>query len=103
MGTCLARNLARAYVKYVPVICGHEVLEFTFHKHTFQQLKSIETSVGNEFEKSKYHPPKKLDNIHDQIFVKMFNATCLSAVQPGFISSNFRHLNKICPQLEQLI
>lgn len=51
IGMCLARTLPRAHVKYVPVICGHEVLEFAFHKHTFQQLKSIETSVGNEFEK----------------------------------------------------
>lgn len=53
--------------------------------------------------KSKYHPPKRLDKINGQIFVKMFNITCLSTIQPGFISPSFIHLNKIYLQLEQLI
>lgn len=53
--------------------------------------------------KSTYHPSKRLDKINDQIFVKMFTITFLSTIQPGFISSSFRHLNKMCPQLEQLI
>lgn len=103
MGTCLARIFPHAHVKYVPAICGHQVFKFAFHVHLFQQLKSIETSVGNEFEKSKYHSPKRLDKINGQIFVKTFNITCLSTIQPGFISPSFRHLNKIYLQLEQLI
>lgn len=59
MGMCLARTLPRAYVKYVPVICGQEVSKFAFHKYLFQQLKSTETPVGNEFEKKYISSIKK--------------------------------------------
>lgn len=54
MGERLVRTLPHAQVKYVPVFCGHEALKIAFHKRLFQLKNSIETCVGNEFEKKPY-------------------------------------------------
>lgn len=73
-------------MKYVPVFCGHEALKIAIHKHVFQLIKSIETCVGNEFEKKQQiinNSPKSLNKIHYHILVKLFNIICLSAMLPG--------------------
>lgn len=47
MGKCLVT----AQVKYVPMFCGNEALKISLHNHVLQLKKSVESRIGNEFEK----------------------------------------------------